>query len=102
MSVNLISPLISGFIFDRNDPHQRQPLSPAQRSATFQPTSSPSPVSFAKPSGWPINPKLMFCDSSRMSARAKSTPTAADQDFANDQAKFALRFTTTRFDSREM
>ena len=100
----MIFPSISGFILERNDPPQRQPFSSAQRSATFQPMSVPSPVSFAKPSGAkngaPL--KLRFCESSRMSARAKSAPTAADQLLANDQAKLALKLTTARFDSREM
>src|SRR5213594_2956547 len=100
MFSNLISPSISGFIFERNDPPQRQPLSFAQRMATFQPMSSPLPVSFAKPSGNGLNDR--FWESSRMSARAKSAPTAADQLFANVQAKFALKFTAARFDSREM
>src|SRR5881628_1037656 len=101
---NLISPSISGFIFERNEPPQRQPLSLAQRRATFQPMSLPSPVSFANPSGakngGPL--RLRFSDSSRMSARAKLAPTAADHVFANDQAKFALKLTTARFDSREI
>src|SRR5881397_3087420 len=82
------------------EPPQRQPLSFAQRRATFQPMSLPSPVSFANPSGGP--PKLRFSDNSRMSARAKLAPTAADHVFANDQAKFALKLTTARFDSREI
>src|SRR2546425_1054332 len=100
MSSNLMFPSISGFIFARNEPPQRQPLSPAQRSARFQPTSVPLPVIFAKPSG--NGARKRFWDNSRISARAKSAPTAADQLPANVQAKLALKFSTDRFDSREM
>src|SRR6266571_1363813 len=99
MFSNVMSPLISGFIFERNDPPQRHPLSFAQRPAMFQPTSFPSPVSLVKPS-MPL--KSMLRDSSRMSARARSTPTATDQVLPIVQARFGLRLTTARLASREM
>src|SRR6266581_8721916 len=90
MFSNLILPSTSGFIFERYEPPQRHPLSFAQRIAAFQPMSSPVPLRLVKPSGAPRPLKTMFRDSSRISARAKYNPTAADHCFANVQAKLAL------------
>ena len=97
-----MSPLISGFILERNEPPQRQPFSLAQCAAMFQPKSWPSPVSFVKPSGAPKPLKSMLRDSSRMSPRAKSTPQAIDQLVLRRHARFGLRLTTEMFASREM